>query len=41
MDFSPDFIWLLDAEFISGVKTIIKDNEKLSKLKELNDKKYI
>jgi chemotaxis protein CheC len=34
VDFSPEFVWFLDAKFIEGIKKFVKDEKYLDKLKE-------
>lgn len=38
VDFSPEFVWFLDAKFIEGIKKFVKDKSYLDKLKEFTDK---
>ncbi len=34
VDFSPEFVWFLDAKFIEGIKQFVKDEKYLDKLRE-------
>jgi len=36
VDFTPEFVWFLDSKFIEGVKSFVKDESYLDKLKEFN-----
>ncbi len=38
VDFSPEFIWFLDAKFIDGIKEFVKGKSYLDKLKEYTGK---
>ncbi len=38
VDFSPEFIWFLDAKFIEGIKKFVKDESCLDTLKEHSNK---
>jgi len=37
VDFSPEFVWFLDAKFIEGIKQFVKDESYLDKLREHSD----
>lgn len=34
VDFSPEFVWFLDTQFIEGIKKFVKEEKYLDKLKE-------
>ncbi len=38
IDFSPEFVWFLDAKFIEGIKQFVSDKSYLDKLKEYTGK---